>query len=129
MELKGKGNLMGNNHKPKEVLIFGAGSFGEEVLDFLDDINCIHPTYRCIGFLDDEEKKWGGKLHGVPILGAFSESNKFPLLSYIIPPLLQTPNISSLELVVLPGQSKSRLLISPSGSIVVNASILTYSPS
>ena len=78
MELKGKGNLMGNNHKPKEVLIFGAGSFGEEVLDFLDDINCIHPTYRCIGFLDDEEKKWGGKLHGVPILGAFSESNKFP---------------------------------------------------
>ena len=78
MELKGKGILMGNNHKPKEVLIFGAGSFGEEVLDFLDDINCIHPTYRCIGFLDDEEKKWGGKLHGVPILGAFSESNKFP---------------------------------------------------
>ena len=84
---------MGNNHKPKEVLIFGAGSFGEEVLDFLDDINCIHPTYRCIGFLDDEEKKWGGKLHGVPILGAFSESNKFPnkplggFLGHHTPPL------------------------------------------
>jgi len=66
------------NHETKKVLIWGAGSFGEEILDCLDEINFIRPTYRCIGFLDDDERKWSSKLRGISILGSFSKSKKFP---------------------------------------------------
>ena len=69
---------MVKNLDPKEVLILGAGSFGEEILDCLDQINSIQPTYKCIGFLDDDEKKWKNKLRGLSILGSLSTSKNFP---------------------------------------------------
>ncbi len=69
---------MKKGRKPKEVLILGAGSFGEEILDCMDEINCIQPTYKCIGFLDDDEKKREFKLRGIPVLGSLSDSSKYP---------------------------------------------------
>lgn len=55
---------MVKNLDPKEVLILGAGSFGKEILDCLDQINSIQPTYKCIGFLDDDEKNIKTNLEG-----------------------------------------------------------------
>ena len=51
----------------KKILIFGAGDAGEMVLREVRHnkrLNC-HP----VGFLDDDRKKVGRKIHGVPILG------------------------------------------------------------
>jgi len=51
----------------KKVLIFGAGDAGEMALReirYNKSLNC-HP----VGFLDDNPKKVGRKIHGVPVLG------------------------------------------------------------
>ena len=69
---------MQKNLEPKKILIWGAGSFGEEILDCLDEINFIKPTYECIGFLDDDKKKWARKLRGISVLGSLSVSKNFP---------------------------------------------------
>ena len=69
---------MQKNLEPKKVLIWGAGSFGEEILDCLDEINFNKPTYKCIGFLDDDEQKWTSKLREISVLGSLSVLKKFP---------------------------------------------------
>lgn len=38
----------------KDLLIVGAGGFGREVLQWIKDINKINPTWRVLGFLDDD---------------------------------------------------------------------------
>ncbi|MBN3039025.1 MAG: hypothetical protein JW869_06390 [Candidatus Omnitrophica bacterium] len=55
----------------KRVLIFGAGDAGEMVLReirFNKNLN-----YRPIGFIDDNTKKVGRRIHGVPVLGTRKE--------------------------------------------------------
>lgn len=37
------------------VVIVGAGGFGRHVLDVIDAINTVEPTYELLGFLDDGE--------------------------------------------------------------------------
>ncbi|HNT98892.1 MAG TPA: polysaccharide biosynthesis protein, partial [Elusimicrobiales bacterium] len=53
-----------------KTLIFGAGDLGESVLrDFMREKGLRR---RIVGFLDDDKKKWGRKIHGVPIIGGRS---------------------------------------------------------
>ena len=51
----------------KRVLIIGAGGSGEKILREVFD----NPTidYKVVGFLDDDHRKIGRALHGVPVLG------------------------------------------------------------
>ena len=50
------------------VLILGAGDTGARVLRSLHD---ARPSERrVIGFLDDDARKWGDRIHGVPVLGS-----------------------------------------------------------
>ena len=49
------------------VLIVGAGSTGEKILRELMENPQAH--YRVVGFIDDNEFKWGRSIHGVSILG------------------------------------------------------------
>ena len=52
----------------KRVLIFGAGNAGERLCREL--IRKDQRAYRAIGFIDDDLKKKGLRIHGVPILGS-----------------------------------------------------------
>ncbi|MFC1699097.1 hypothetical protein ACFL1I_03945 [Candidatus Omnitrophota bacterium] len=52
----------------KRVLIFGAGDAGEMALRELRNNKALN--YHLIGFLDDNPKKIGRRIHGVPVLGS-----------------------------------------------------------
>ena len=63
----------------KEIAIYGAGGFGREIACLLNQINEIQPTWKLIGFFDDddnvEDNRYG------KILGGLTELNgwKTPL--------------------------------------------------
>lgn len=40
----------------KDIVIIGAGGFGREVVELIDDINLRNPTWNIIGFVDDNPK-------------------------------------------------------------------------
>ncbi len=55
----------------KRVLLMGAGTAGEMILREIKQNPEL--VYRAIGFIDDDPKKRGMKIHGVPVLGTRKE--------------------------------------------------------
>jgi FlaA1/EpsC-like NDP-sugar epimerase len=55
----------------KRILIVGAGSAGEKTLREI--IENDHLPYSVVGFIDDDRKKHGRSIHGVPVLGSLNE--------------------------------------------------------
>lgn len=53
----------------RDVVIVGAGGFGREVCQWIEDINLARPTLRIVGFLDGDTSKHGLTSHDLPILG------------------------------------------------------------
>jgi FlaA1/EpsC-like NDP-sugar epimerase len=51
----------------KRILIVGAGSAGEKILREI--IENDHLPYTVVGFIDDDRKKYGRSIHGIPVLG------------------------------------------------------------
>jgi sugar O-acyltransferase (sialic acid O-acetyltransferase NeuD family) len=62
----------------REILIYGAGGFGMEVAWLIEDINRVMPTWNLIGFIDEDEKKWGQKRYGYPVIGGPSVLERLP---------------------------------------------------
>jgi len=57
----------------KGVLIYGAGAAGAELLRDIQANRCI--GYDVKGFLDDDERKHGALIRGVPVLGSGREAS------------------------------------------------------
>lgn len=53
----------------QSIVIVGAGGLGREVSEWVADINEVTPTFRLLGFLDDDPARHGEPCHGVTILG------------------------------------------------------------
>lgn len=51
------------------LYIIGAGGFGREVIWLVERINTLEPTWNIVGFIDDDETRWGTKESGYPVLG------------------------------------------------------------
>ncbi len=51
------------------VAIVGAGGFGREVLQWIEDVNRANARFAVVGFLDDAEDKHGAEVAGLPVLG------------------------------------------------------------
>ena len=52
-----------------DIVIIGAGGLGREVSEWVEDINEVAPTFRLLGFLDDNAARHGERCHDVTILG------------------------------------------------------------
>jgi sugar O-acyltransferase (sialic acid O-acetyltransferase NeuD family) len=53
----------------QDIVIVGAGGLGREVSEWVEDINEGKPTFRLLGFLDDDASRHGERCHDVTILG------------------------------------------------------------
>jgi FlaA1/EpsC-like NDP-sugar epimerase len=51
----------------KRILIVGAGSAGEKILREIIENDQL--PYTVVGFIDDDRKKYGRSIHGIPVLG------------------------------------------------------------
>lgn len=60
----------------KKIAVFGAGGFGREVHDMIEQINSANKLYEFIGFFDDGIEK-GTIVNDYPVLGGVSELNQF----------------------------------------------------
>jgi len=59
----------------KQILIVGAGSAGEKILREI--IENDHLNYGVVGFLDDDPRKHGRSIHGIPVLGSLQDTPGF----------------------------------------------------
>jgi len=55
----------------KRILIVGAGSAGEKILREI--IENDHLRYLVVGFIDDDRRKHGRSIHGIPVLGSLHD--------------------------------------------------------
>ena len=62
----------------KRLLIIGAGAGGEKLLSTIFENEQLYNRYVPVGILDDDPKKIGNKIHGVPIL------NRIDFLPHLI---------------------------------------------
>lgn len=53
----------------KDIVIIGAGGFGREVAWLIERINSCIPTWKILGFLDDDPAMHGAAVGGYPVLG------------------------------------------------------------
>lgn len=61
----------------KDILIFGAGGQGREVLQLIRQINATGAQWKCLGWIDDGIAK-GAEIAGLPVLGGLAELNAWP---------------------------------------------------
>lgn len=61
----------------KNIIILGSVGNCIDILDTINEINLIEKKYNIIGFLDDNEQKWGSKVFGVEVLGGLSSAKDY----------------------------------------------------
>jgi sugar O-acyltransferase (sialic acid O-acetyltransferase NeuD family) len=52
-----------------DVVIIGVGGLGRECSEWIEHINAERPTFRALGFLDDDPRKHGAVVHDLEVLG------------------------------------------------------------
>jgi sugar O-acyltransferase (sialic acid O-acetyltransferase NeuD family) len=52
-----------------DVIIIGVGGLGRECSEWIEHINAEKPTFRTLGFLDDDASKHGAVVHDLQVLG------------------------------------------------------------
>ncbi|PIP12810.1 MAG: transferase [bacterium (Candidatus Stahlbacteria) CG23_combo_of_CG06-09_8_20_14_all_34_7] len=60
----------------KDILIYGAGGVGREIILLIDDINEIKNRWNILGFIDDNKETHGKVIDGVKVLGDRGILNK-----------------------------------------------------
>lgn len=63
----------------KKLIIFGTGGNCIDILDTINEINenSRETIYECIGFLDDNKKKWGETHYGIGVLGPLNSASNY----------------------------------------------------
>ena len=56
----------------KDLVIFGAGGFGKEVAQLVEDINASAKSWNFLGYIDETTEKQGTLVNGHPVLGNLS---------------------------------------------------------
>jgi len=79
-----------NRCREIKLLIIGAGAAGEKVVREIRDNTNV--SYSIVGFVDDDAKKWGLKIHGVPILGGTDQLDEIAKLTQAEEILLAIPS-------------------------------------
>lgn len=52
-----------------DIVVYGTGGFAREVHQIISDVNRDQLKWNFLGFIDDDDNKWGAEIHGYPVLG------------------------------------------------------------
>jgi FlaA1/EpsC-like NDP-sugar epimerase len=80
----------------KRLLIIGAGDAGEKMLREIRDNPRLN--YEVVGFLDDDPKKRGMRIHGVTVLGSVSRIHDMAYRDEMDEILIATPSASAKQM-------------------------------
>jgi len=80
----------------KRLLIIGAGDAGEKILREIRDNPRL--DYEVVGFLDDDRRKQGLKIHGVPVLGPVPKIHELAYDAAMDEILIAVPSASAKEM-------------------------------
>jgi FlaA1/EpsC-like NDP-sugar epimerase len=80
----------------KRLVIIGAGDAGEKILREIRDNPRLN--YDVIGFLDDDPKKKGMRIHGVPVLGPVPKLHELAYDADMDEILIATPSASARQM-------------------------------
>jgi sugar O-acyltransferase (sialic acid O-acetyltransferase NeuD family) len=71
--------------KIRKIIILGTAGNAIDIAETIIEINKTlpEPIYKCIGFLDDDESRWGKKHAGIKVLGPLTNARKFPQAYFI----------------------------------------------
>ena len=61
----------------KDIIIIGAGALGQEVVWLIEEINDHRNDWNLLGFLDDYAITQRSEILGYPILGKFTDIDRF----------------------------------------------------
>ena len=64
--------------KMKDIVLYGAGGFGMEIAWLIEEINRQTPQWNIIGFIDDNEAKWGQTFYGYSCPGGREALRSLP---------------------------------------------------
>jgi FlaA1/EpsC-like NDP-sugar epimerase len=95
-QLFGFGNGKTQVRRRKRLLIIGAGNTGEKMLREIMDNPRL--KYEVIGFLDDNLKKKGMKIHGVSVLGPVAKIHKLAFGAEMDEILIAVPSVSTKQM-------------------------------
>lgn len=76
----GSGSDGGGN----ELLIIGAGGFARETAQAVASLNAVRPTWRLLGFLDDDPLLHGRRIDGVPVIGGTDLVESLPQVRLVV---------------------------------------------
>jgi sugar O-acyltransferase (sialic acid O-acetyltransferase NeuD family) len=68
----------------RELLLVGAGGFARETAEAVRAANAARPTWRLLGFLDDDPARHGTVVAGVPIIGPSAAVHDHPEAAIVI---------------------------------------------
>ncbi len=66
-----------------DLIILGAGGFGREVAWIVERINKISPTWKLLGFMDDEESIQGKEINKHKVIGKIDFVKNYPNAYYV----------------------------------------------
>ncbi len=63
-----------------KLVIIGAGGFAREASMLVEEINCWHgrSKWDLLGFIDEDEAKWGMDMRGYKVIGGFESLAELP---------------------------------------------------
>ena len=68
----------------KDIIIIGAGGFGRETVQLIDDINSNILQWNLLGFVDDKKEIQGKEINGYQVLGGIDFLNYYEEDVYIV---------------------------------------------
>ncbi len=98
----------------EEIVIFGAGGLGKEVLELICQINGARPVWNVVGFFDDSVST-GTVVNGVSVLGDFESLQKSNFTNVAV--AVGNPTIRANLIEMLRENKTMPILIHPTATV------------